>query len=92
MADYWLEYWIAALRHIQSRQDRLVVVSYERLCAGGAGVLADICETLGLSEASMPDDAAAMIRQPSVLAAEQTTFQPALRRRAQELHRELLGN
>jgi hypothetical protein len=34
--DYWLGYWVAGFEHVLEHRDRITLISYQDLCAGGA--------------------------------------------------------
>ena len=46
--DYWTAYWFHGFRHIVGYQDRVIFVSYERLCEQGSPAVRVLADRLGI--------------------------------------------
>ena len=87
--DYWLAYWIAAFRYLQSRSDRLSFVSYDDLCAGGEQGVLRLCRRLGVDPEGRQGELAREFRAPTAHAALAENAAPGLREEAVALHASL---
>ena len=83
--DYWLAYWLAAFAHVAARTDRVLLLSYEALCAAPAPMLAALTDRLGLA----PHDQDLSHVRPATPRAPPTGCDPALVARARALHADL---
>jgi hypothetical protein len=88
--DYWLAYWIASFEYVLERRDKVILISYETICADGRRGLTDICVKLEISEEGMLEALASTFRAPSSLRDDKTEFDHKLRGRAEELHEALI--
>lgn len=88
--EYWLEYWISAFKHIMAMQAQVVLVSFEHLCAGGAGAFGSLSDKLGLGTDTGGNDITSIFRSPPVYREDVEVRNPGLLERASELHRQLL--
>jgi hypothetical protein len=87
--NYWLAYWIAPFEHIIKTRSDAVIVPYEKVCNNGPGTLAPICEKIGLNTGKELESATSHIR-PVLYRADENSFSPALIRRANDIHQQLL--
>ena len=46
--NYWIGYWVQALRHLVRFKEDVIFVSYENLCLKGSPALLAIAQRLGL--------------------------------------------
>jgi hypothetical protein len=88
--DYWLAYWIAAFEYVLERRDKVILISYEAICADGRHGLSEICAKLELPEEGMLDTAASIFRMASAQRRDKIEFDHKLRSRAKELHKVLI--
>jgi len=90
--DYWLSYWIAAFEHVIKRRDKIVLMSYEKICADGRNGLSEICEKLEIPKEEMLNTIASIFKAPSPPRAYKIEFDRKLRGRAEELYEALLSD
>ncbi len=91
-ADFWAEYWIAAFgRALDSADERVRFVSYDRLCAAPQSGLGALADTIGLGAESPVRAQGARFRSPTPYAADRLGLDPARLERAQALHARLLA-
>lgn len=85
---FWLEYWLAAHRHLLAHagDDRLVLVDFARLCAGDVTALAD---RLGTPAAPLQQQAA-RLRVPPAHAVDAAAVPPQLREALRDTHARLV--
>jgi hypothetical protein len=88
--EYWLSYWISAFAHIVSLPAQVVLVSFEQLCAGGAGAFATLADKVGIAKDRYGDNLSSVFRPPPVYSEDTGIRDSRLRERANELHRHLL--
>jgi hypothetical protein len=62
--DYWIGYWLNGFRHVLRQRERVVLVSYERLCAGGAEALRTVVNALDLNAPESALARAATFHEP----------------------------
>jgi len=89
--DYWLAYWIAAFEYVLERRDKVILISYEAICADGRRGLTDICTQLEIPEEGMLDTVASIFKAPSLPRGDKIEFDHKLRGRAEELHEALIA-
>jgi Sulfotransferase family len=89
--DYWLAYWVVAFEHVAARKERLLVLSYEAMCADPGPALERLCERLNLPGEGALAAAAAHFRAAPAPRADATSADPRLRERADELYCRLVG-
>ncbi len=87
--DYWLAYWVAAFEHVLMHRGEVTLVCYETDCADGRKAVADLCAQLDVAEEAMLETAAGLFKAPSAQQTDEAAIEPALRRRAEALHRAL---
>jgi hypothetical protein len=88
--DYWLAYWIAAFEYVLARCDKVILISYEAICADGRCGLAEICTQLEIPEEGMLDTVASIFKAPSSLRGDKIEFDQKLRGQAEELYEALI--
>lgn len=88
--NYWLAYWITAFEHILAIRDKVIITSYEVLCADGRQGLAKICAQLEIPKEGMLDTAASIFKAPSSPRSNKIEFDHKLRGRAVELYNALV--
>lgn len=91
--DYWLAYWIAAFEHVLSMRSRVILVSYEEICADGALAIERLCKRLGIDPggAEALSSMAAEFRPPSRHPDTVAQASAPLRDRAQELYSSMVS-
>lgn len=85
--EYWLRYWISAFEHIVSMQAQLHIVSFEHLCAGGAGAFGKLADSIGIDRASYGNDTASIFKSPPDYHKHLEITDHKLLDQANELHR-----
>ena len=88
--DYWLAYWVAAFEYVLQRRERIVLVSYESLCAAGRSAIARICERTGIADEGELESAAESIKEAPPPRQDGYSPAPALLERATSVHARLL--
>jgi hypothetical protein len=89
--DYWVGYWFHGLRHVAARQDRVMLVSYERLCAGGQRAIRALTDRLGLSENATGKTSSTGLHEPrTIVQTEEDVQDKGLLEAAYKLHGLLL--
>jgi len=88
--NYWLAYWMAAYEHVREQRDFATLVSYERTCSNPRTGMADICEQLEIQPGVLLGEIAALFRPPPPARADLSAIDPALQKKAQALHQELI--
>lgn len=83
---YWLGYWVAAFRHIQSLSEHVVLVDYDSLCRDGTKAMRQICSRLDLAPDPGLDAAARRLRDPTRHAVDTAGLPGDLVDRAYALH------
>jgi hypothetical protein len=63
--DYWVGYWLLAFRHVLGLADEVVLVSYDQLVREGTAGLRRLGESIGLSQPTSLESAAAILREPT---------------------------
>ena len=87
---YWIGYWTAAFKHILDEDDRILLLSYDRLCEEGASsfpVLEDRCH---LPAGSLTAAAEGLLRAPTRYAWEGDDSVGDLLEQAELVHTKLL--
>jgi hypothetical protein len=87
--DYWLAYWIATFRHVLERRDKVILISYETICANGRRGLTKICAQLEIPEEGILDTVASIFKAPSSPKCDKTEFDNKLLEQAEELFKAL---
>jgi hypothetical protein len=89
---FWVEYWVAAYRHILRQADNsTVLVSYARLTEEPAESLARLAEALGLPTADLTSQAD-QLRPPRTHSVDKAELPDALLREATETYQSLDRN
>lgn len=88
--EYWLGYWISAFAQILAMQTQLVLVSFEHLCAGGAGAFGSLADKLEIDVDTRGNDITSIFRPPPVYREDVEIRDAGLLERASELYRQLL--
>jgi len=88
--EYWLKYWVSAFAHIASLQTQVIPVSFEKLCAGGAGAFARLADRVGIGAGTYEEGISSVFRPPPVYRKEIEIRDSLLLDRANELHGHLL--
>jgi len=86
---YWLGYWVTAFEHVLERRDKVILLSYERSCANGAGALRAILERLHVAGGPPAELAADPFHGPRSYRAD-VSVDAELRDRALATHARLL--
>lgn len=87
--NYWLAYWISAFEHVFARRDKVMLISYEKICFDARNMLADICSQLEIPEEGMLDVAAKLFHSPPLPRGNKKYFDFKLLDRAEELYEAL---
>ena len=88
--DFWLEYWIAAYRHVLARAgDRVQLISFDRLCHDPGPGLAAIADGLALRDKEAFVARAGRLSPPRPHAVDEAAIDPGLLAEARALHAEL---
>lgn len=62
--EYWIGYWVAAFEEILRAAPDIVLLSYERMCGGGAPALHALEQALHLTEGALVQAAGSSLRPP----------------------------
>lgn len=90
-ADFWLEYWIVAFETVLAVEDpRLVLFSYDRLCADAGPGLSVIADRIAADPASALRAQAGRFRAPTRYQEAKLDADPERLERARAVHRRLL--
>ena len=92
-ANFWLRYWCAAFEHILARRSgNVALLDYDGCCADPITGLHRIASAVGLANPADLAEQAGRFRPATTYDAAALAMAPALRRRAEALHRQLLQN
>jgi hypothetical protein len=83
---FWLEYWVAAYRHVMAKRDDLLLVSYEAICAAPETGLHRLAEAIGTTGGAALSSAAAEIRSPRARQIDTQSLPSSLVREARSLY------
>lgn len=91
--EFWLNYWVAAYRYVESSVDgnRVVLLSYDRLASDPAQSLAKLANKLGLGDAAALEGQAALLRTGRTHAPDLSEVPESILEEAYALHDRLLG-
>jgi hypothetical protein len=88
--DYWLAYWVTAFEHIIRHQDKVLLMSYERLCEQGMTAFSALQAYLQIEQAEVLDEIGTVFKAPTRYNVEDEMRDTDLLDRALALHRDLL--
>lgn len=88
--DYWLAYWVAAFEHILRHENKVILMSYERMCEDGARALAQLADCLQTDPGGPLTTAADLFKTPIRYDAVNKAADRVLLQRADALHCDLL--
>jgi hypothetical protein len=84
--EFWLEYWIAAYRHLLKQRDNVVFLSYEALCQNPASVSRCLAEAIGVCDVDTFVSMTAGIRAPRSRNLDADSVRPSLLVEAEALY------
>ena len=88
--EYWIGYWAEAFEHILDEDDRILLLSYDRMCEKGASSLSVLESRCHLSAGGLTAAAEGLLRAPSPYEREGVDLEAELLQRAKLVHARLL--
>ena len=87
--SFWLEYWVAAYRHLFDRRGDLLLVGYDDFCRAPEPTLRSLAVATGASDPEALLAAGRRVRSPGTTDVDLAGVSSDLQRRAADLHEEL---